>query len=172
MLLEFLALKTFKEVSEEELDDLNATLPNYKLLTGDYSDFDSVDDLKCRIWSFSTGVRFSMNAQSGQAGNNVSYLNQSLQDYLTGRMGGMQNLDEEIVGEYTGKVKNSLKDGLRDVLVTLVGRATGSNYYVTENMINNLELGISTYNDIMSIPGKVQSFVENVVAAFEAGELR
>lgn len=137
----------------------------YQLLTGNYSSFHSVGELKAKIWSFSTFARAMMNQQAKDSSYAVDYLSDSLCKHLQSELNGMSNLNDEIIAEYGKRTEQYLKEGITDLLVSNLAKHTG--IVVTGSELESVQLGLNTYADIINIPNKVETFSNRMVAAVQ-----
>lgn len=137
----------------------------YQLLTGDYRSVTSVEELKQRIWAFSTFARTSMNQQVSDASYRVDYLSNELCTYLQGELKGMSEIDEQIVSEYSGKINTLFKQEIEDILCGTIAQNVG--VVITENTLDDMKLAISTYNDFANLPNEISDYVNKIVAVIE-----
>ena len=96
----------------------------YKLLTGDYSDIESEEELYALIWDFSTLVRTSMNKQVGDTDHRIDVLTDDLVAYLMTEIPN-GDIGQEIIDEYKGKAKTYLANGIEDILSSSFANKAG-----------------------------------------------
>lgn len=137
----------------------------YQLLTGDYSNVTSVEELKQRIWAFSTFVRTSMNQQVSDASYRVDYLSEELCSYLQEELKGMSNIDEQIVSEYLGKVNKLFQEEIEDILCGVIAQNVG--IIITENTMESVKLTVSAYNDFANLSNEISDYVNRIAAVIE-----
>lgn len=140
----------------------------YNLLTGRYAYFDSDEEIRSAIIVFSDIVRTNLNMQLSDSSRNVEYLSDNIVDYLEDELKKHKNIDDEIVSEVSGKVSKTLKKSLIEFF---------SSHFSMEmqlalpNAIDDLELMISGYDELVYAPQKATEYVERMVATIEGAFL-
>ena len=138
----------------------------YKLLTGDLSSYnDDGEQLLADIYAFSMFVRANIDSQLSQSEKNTKYLSDNLIEYFKSELNGMNEVDDQIFNEYKNTWTKRLEDGLTDIMSTELAKHTG--IVITEDMFDNIELGISTYNDISSLGDKITTYVKRLCAGVQ-----
>lgn len=99
----------------------------------------------------------------------LDYSRSNLQGYLEKKLAGMEHLHEQEYNSFYNSQLNNVKEALIDILCSELGKRTG--IYITQNVLENLDLVIGTYKDIMALPDKIQNFVDSAVAAVNAAFL-
>lgn len=143
--------------------DLSSDI-QYKLLTGNLSG--SVDDVKNIISAFCFVVQTLTNSYVNQSSYYNDLCRNSLIERLKKELGGLKTTDQQIIGEYSAKVEEYLKEGITDILSGVVAKCTG--IIITTDIVDNLNLAFSGIKTISDIPGKVDELYNRVGMVFDA----
>ena len=100
----------------------------------------------------------NVNKNIDEQGNLLDISESHLLEYLNKKAGSMKNLDEEIVQGEINTVFNKLHTYLQKSILTDIFCC----------MEEDVILGISAYNEIKSLGGKVQEYIDNTKAAINA----
>lgn len=123
----------------------------YRLLTGNLPDDMTVDEIKGLIAAFLCMVNRLTNAQIEEYQYKTDYLHGVLIERLEKEVGGMSNLDKQIINQEMGKISKYVENGLVEIGTGIISRATGIIF--TEEIfddIGNVLSGISKTTDVAS----------------------
>ena len=123
----------------------------YQLLTGNLPEDMTVDEIKGLIAAFLCMVDRLTNAQIEEYQYKTDYLHSILIERLEKEVGGMSNLDEQIINQEMGKISKYVENGLVEIGTGIISRTTGIVF--TEKVfddIGNVLSGISKTIDVAS----------------------
>lgn len=155
------------KVNSELTDDVIKESDIYKLLTGSLQS-DQEKEVATRMAFLNlTYSQINHHIQSSQ--HALDYSRSNLQGYLEKKLAGMEHIHEQEYNSFYNSQLDNVKEALIDILCSELGKRTG--IYITQNVLENLNLVIGTYNDILALPDKIQNFVDSAVAAVNAAFL-
>ncbi len=139
----------------------------YKILTGNLLEYNgNLSRLRADMISFSIFVRTTLDEYVKNSGKNTEYLRTELIEYLKTELNGMKEVDQQIFSEVKGNCTKQLKSALYDLMTTSVAKHTG--IIVTENMLDDIELAINTYDDLINMPEKIMTYIQRIQASLWA----
>lgn len=139
----------------------------YNLITGNIiNEVDNADEVKQRIWSFSSFTRSMLNNQSAESQYHLEYISNDLEKYLIYKYAD-QSDEELIIKDIKAECENILKKYLKELYNSDVSEYT--DIKITDEIFDEAYLVISTIDSISSLPEKINNFVDDVVAGFETG---
>ena len=139
----------------------------YNLITGNIiNEVDNADEVKQRIWSFSSFTRSMLNNQSAESQYHLEYISNDLEKYLKYKYAD-QSDEELIIKDIKAECENILKKYLKELYNSDVSEYT--DIKITDEIFDEAYLVISTIDSISSLPEKINNFVDDVVAGFETG---
>ena len=133
----------------------------YKLCTGELA---GTDKETVVIKVFLEFLYPQMNRYIGDGWSMLNTSRANLQAYLEDKCAGMQEVDEQEFNNVRNEALKQLENGFIDFLTSQVAINTG--IYVTENTLENIKAASSVYGGILSLPDKIESFVDTAVTAF------
>lgn len=138
----------------------------FKLMTGDLENYNNnLEQLSADINALSIFVRKHTDYQISNSEKNTEYLTENLIKYLEYELGDLKGVDEQIFLQEKTKCVNRLKEGLMDIMSTQLAKHTG--IVVTQNVFDNIDLAISSYNEITQVGEKIESFVNRICAGVQ-----
>lgn len=138
----------------------------FKMLTGQIDDEQSNNNIKI---TFLTTLQTQLNQHIDKASYNCDILRSDLQQYLEEQAKGMKNLPEQEYDAFYNKELGYLKDALIDWGAGIIAQKAG--IYITEDIIENINLATSVYSDIIGAPEKAKKYADYVINAVKAGFL-
>lgn len=136
----------------------------YALITGDYSQFASADEVEAYILSLSAFVRGSLSEQVTESTSLIDQYTNLLISHLEKKIGA--DIDQQIISEYYGKAEEYLQNGLVDILSCAVDKVT--DIYISAEVLQNISIVVSAYDTILSAPEKAEKYVDDAMAIIHA----
>ncbi len=144
-----------------------STDPYYQLLTGDYRDVGSVDEIKQKILAFSVLVRTVMNRQAPDTDPGYGFRTEPVSEefctYLREGLKAIQQEDAQAVSEYAMDVDQALKKELADLLSSSLAQSAGIVF--TESLLEQAALEISAENDFAGLMDEASEYLNELAAA-------
>ena len=144
-----------------------STDPYYQLLTGDYRDVGSVDEIKQKILAFSVLVRTVMNRQAPDTDSGSGFRTEPISEefctYLREGLKTIQQEDAQAVSEYAMDVDQALKKELADLLSSSLAQSAGIVF--TESLLEQAALEISAGNDFACLMDEASEYLNELAAA-------
>ena len=144
-----------------------STDPYYQLLTGDYRDVGSVDEIKQKLLAFSVLARTVMNRQAPDAdpgyGFKAEPVSEEFCTYLREGLKTIQQEDAQAVSEYAMDVDQALKKELADLLSGSLAQSVGIVF--TESLLEQAALEISAENDFAGLMDEASEYLNGLAAA-------
>lgn len=133
----------------------------YQLLTGNLPDDMTVDEIKGLIVAFLCVVERLTNAQINEYKYKTNYLYEVLVARLEEEVGGMSNLDEQIINQEMGRFSKIVEDGLVDIGTGIISRTTGIIF--TEEVFENIGNVLSGIGKATDVASKIKDMVNYTI---------
>lgn len=134
----------------------------FKMLTGQIDNEASNNRIKL---TFLTVMETQINQQIDNASYNSDILRSDLQKFLEEQLDDMVDLPEQEYNAFYNKELGYLKDDLIDWGSSIIARKAG--IYITENVIDNIKLVGSAYNDVIGAQEKAKKYADYVINAIK-----
>ena len=141
-------------------DDIIINSDLYKMCTGQLAGTDKETEV---IKAFLLFLYPQVNRYVEQGNSVLRNSRAQLQSYLEDKCAGMSSLDEEAFNEVRNEALKQVENGLIDILCSELAINTG--IVVTKDVLNDIKTASGVYGGIMSLPDKIESFVNTVVTA-------
>ncbi len=133
----------------------------YQLLTGNLPDDMTVDEIKGLIVAFLCIVDRLTNAQINEYKYKTNYLYEVLVARLEEEVGGMSNLDEQIINQEMGRFSKYIEDGLVDIGTGIISRTAGIIF--TEEVFDNIGNVLSGISKTKDVASKITDMVNYTI---------
>lgn len=142
---------------------------NYKILTGNLNDYEgNLSALKADMISLCVFSLAQIDRMSEESAESASGLNDQLVEYFQSELKGMDGLEASICNEYISTLKGYLTDGLKYFAANTI--AEHSNLVITEEEFDKCKLAIDTYKDLGKCEGKLEKYLNRVLAVIHGAE--
>jgi len=133
----------------------------YKLITGQY--YNNPEKEEATRIAFLLFVYAQLNHHIESSSYMLEYTRLNLQNYFEKKLSGMKDIPEQEYNTYVNNLLGNIEEAIVDGLTGVAAKTTG--IYITEDVIDTLELVQGGYKQIMGLPSKIENFVDTAVAA-------
>lgn len=138
----------------------------FKMLTGKLEDETKADEIKL---SFLTTMQAQINNNIDKSAYNSDILRSDLQSYLEEKATGMKDLPEQEYNAFLNKQLEVVENALVDWLCSVA--ATKAGIYVTQDILDNINLVSGCYSNLVGAPQKAIEYADYVINGVKAAML-